>query len=643
MRVFPTWAIGLLLALGFPALGQSLMIPKEVQVGKPLVLEGRDLPEGRFPLVLEGPSGQETQEVEVREGSFRWEWTPKTPGEYRVRLSLPSGALEARFTALSPTTPELTQEGLKLPWGLLPLPPGNWLGPLVQGDGVYVAQGPLVVEASLKGRALTFHFAPARVLGLRPGPEALLPGDWVLPIPFPPVPFVGEEEDLKILGLLLSALNPPKPWPYFAYWTQDPSTLTPEDLEAYGQDLLARGHRPELFFSQAGVVRMAEASRSLREKDPEKALLLAETLLRFTPLFPGSLTFFRETAAFLEAQDHPAQALRFREAEKILRTWLPPRFSLLLPALWTLGLTYLALMLYLFLFYLPAQLQDLKPIGGYLGGFWRHPLLRLRHLHLAYASLGERVLALALFLLLSLGLLFQGLDAQARKKLLSPPLDQGTLRTQPVQDWLRTLPLTPGVKAHMGYALLGEAPKEAKALLQQASLPFALALKGDEASLAQAYRQAPLEGPIRAALRLGQDPWGSREPGPTVRTLYLTLLQVEAMDLREDPFRRFLHLETPLPERVRPWAFAGFWLLLLYHVLTFLLPRRRTPVPPTWGLGMRLLFPGSLGFSSGLGLFLLLLAAYGLLALLEGHGPTYLILAYAIHLLALLLSLRRLP
>jgi len=498
-----------------------------------------------------------------------------------------------------------------------------------------------VVETRAKEKTLSFHFAPARILALRPGPEALLEGDWVLPIPFPRVPFEGKEEDLKVLGSLLEALSPPKPWPYYAYWTLDPATLTPEDLEAYGQDLLARGHRPELFFGQPGVARMAETSRLLQKKDPEKALLLAKALLRYTPLFPGSLAFFQETAQYLEAQGHPAQALTFLEAGKILRAWLPPRLSLLPMALWTLGLAYLGLMLYLFLYYLPAQLKDLKPIGGYLGGFWRHPLLRLRHLHLAYASLGERVLALVLFLALSLGFLLQGLDAQVRKGLFAPPLDQGTLRTQKAQDWLRTLPPTPEVKALLGYALLSEAPKEAQGLLREAALPFALALRGDETSLAQAYRKAPLEGPIRTALQLGQDPWGAREPGPTLRTLYLALLQVEVKRLQEDPFRGFVHLSTPLPDGVKPWAFAGFWLLLLYHLLTFLLPRRRAPVPPSWALGVRLLVPGSLGFSSGLGIVLLLLAAYGLLALQEGQKPTLLILAYGLHLLVLVFSLRR--
>ncbi|TBH21012.1 hypothetical protein [Thermus thermamylovorans] len=632
--------LGLFLT-GLWALGQSLSLPERAQVGETLVLEGRDLPQGRFPLRLEAPDGVETLEVETREGSFRLEYAPRVPGEHRLRLSLPSGVLEGRFLALGPAAPELTPEGLRLPWGLLPLPEGPWAGPLVQGERVYVAQGLLVLEAHLGQEGVGFHFAPAPVLALRPGPEALLQGDWTLPIPFPPLPFEGEAEDLEALGRLLKALAPPKPWPYFAYWTQDPAALTPQDLEAYGQDLRARHHRPELLFGLPGVTRMAEASRALRATDGESALRLAETLLRHTPLFPDSLAFFRETAEFLEAQGQPARALRFREAEKALRTWLPPELSPLIPALWTLGLAYLGLMLYLFLFYLPGQLRDLRAIGGYLLGFFRHPLLRLRHLHLAYASLGERVLAFLLLLALGAGLLLQGLDARVRETLLAPPLDRGTLRTQAAQDWLRTLPETPETRALLGYALLPQAPREARGLLEEATWPFALALKGDEASLAEAYRRAPWEGPVRGALGLGQDPWGLREPGPSARALYLALLRVELGRFLEDPLRGFLRLPTPLPEGARPWVFLALVFLTLYHLLGFLLPRRPASLSPTWVLLVRLLVPGSPAFSAGVGLLLLLLAAYGLLTLLEGQGPWVLLLAYALHLFGVVWNLRK--
>jgi hypothetical protein len=289
------------------ALGQSLLLPDRAEVGAPLTLEGKDLPEGRFPLELSGPQGTRTLEVEVQGGRFRLPLVLEAPGEYRLRLILPSGPLEGRLPVAPAQAPELTEEGLRLPWGLLPLPQGPWLGPLVEGERVLVAQGLLVVEASLKEPGARFHFAPKRVEALRPGPEAVM-GDWVLPIPFPPLPFEGTEEDLKALLPLLQALKPPKPWPYYAYWTLDPKDLSQEDLLAYGQDLLQRGHRPELFHGQEGVVRMAQGARALAQEDPAQAQRLTEALLAYTPLFPGSLAFFQERAEALRAQGEPAKA-----------------------------------------------------------------------------------------------------------------------------------------------------------------------------------------------------------------------------------------------------------------------------------------------------------------------------------------------
>ncbi len=127
--------------LGLSALGQTLLLPETARVGEALFLEGKDLPQGRFPLEVQGPQGTATWEVEAQEGGFRLPFTPEAPGEYRVRLSLPSGALEGRFTALAPVQPRLVEGGLELPWGRLPLPEGPWLGPLVEGDRVFVAQG----------------------------------------------------------------------------------------------------------------------------------------------------------------------------------------------------------------------------------------------------------------------------------------------------------------------------------------------------------------------------------------------------------------------------------------------------------------------------------------------------------------------
>ncbi len=62
-----------------------------------------------------------------------------------------------------------------------------------------------------------------------------------------------------------------------------------------------------------------------------------------------------------------------REAVKHLRAWMPPDLSFLPQGFYALGLAYLALLAYLFLYYLPAQLQDLKAVGASSGGISATP------------------------------------------------------------------------------------------------------------------------------------------------------------------------------------------------------------------------------------------------------------------------------
>lgn len=189
MRTLLAWA---LFGLGLPLLGaasaQTLQVPEKAQVGEAVVLEGRDLPPGRFPLRLEAPDGVETLEVAVEEGAFRLEYAPRVPGEHRLRLSLPSGVVEGRFLALSPVAPELTPEGLQLPWGLLPLPEGPWAGPLVQGERVYVAQGLLVLEAHLGQEGWGSTSPPPRSWPCAPGRRPSCRGTGPCPSPSLPCP-----------------------------------------------------------------------------------------------------------------------------------------------------------------------------------------------------------------------------------------------------------------------------------------------------------------------------------------------------------------------------------------------------------------------------------------------------------------------
>lgn len=620
------------------AFAQTLLLPQEAEVGKEVLLEGKDLPTGEYPLVVEGPKGLQTT-VRVQDGSFRLPFTPEAPGLYRVRFLLPSGALEGSFTAVqaggAPLEPQLTEEGLSYGGLRLSLPKAGWKGPVLWEGRVLLAAESLVLEVLPTGE-VHYHFAPGPVQALRPG-EAVLKGDRVLPIPFPFLPFSGEEKDLEALKPLLLALNPPRPWPYWAYWTQDPLTLSEEDLRAYGEDLYRRGHRPELFYSQKPIQAWKEAVLAHLKDQPEAAIRLTEALLRYTPLFPGSLAFFRKVAQALEAQGHPDLALSIRERAKVVGTWGLPNLEGLLFWVKVLLLSYAALFLYLFLAYLPAQRAHLTPIGGFFLGFFRHPLIRLRHLHLAYASFGERLLLLLLFLLGLGGLLLYGLDAKLRPLLTEGPLAQGTLRSEAVRDWLSTQPKTPFAEALLGYSLLSENPKEAARLLKEAPpLPFALALRGRE-GLAQAYRRAPLMGPVRSSLGLGEDAWGAREAAPSQRTLYGILLLSELSKLRDDFLRGFTTLPLPLSTWSRILLGVLVFLLLVYHLFTFFLPRPKGRLSPA--LLPQVLIPGSLAFTSGWGLLLLLLAAYGALVASQTLWP--LLLAYVLHALGLLLRWRR--
>ncbi|MGQ9511103.1 MAG: hypothetical protein ACUVS9_04285 [Thermaceae bacterium] len=616
------------------ALAQTLLLPREAKVGQEVLLEGQGLPEGEYPLVVEGPKGLETT-VQVQEGGFRLPFTPEEAGEYRVRLLLPTGLLEGSFTAQadSPSPePQLTEEGLVYGELRLPLPQAEWKGPVKWGDKLLLAAESLVLEVLPTGE-VRYHFAPGPVRALRPG-EVVVEGERVLPLPFPFLPFEGSEEDLKALRPLLQALTPPKPWPYWAYWTLDPLTLTEEDLKAYGEDLYRRGHRPELFYSQKPILDWKEAALAHLKENPEAAARLIQALLRYTPLFPGSLAFFEEAAQALEAQGQTDLALSIRERLEVVKTWGLPDLEGLSFWIKVLLLGYGILFLYLFLGYFPSQRRNLAPIGGFLFGFFRHPLLRLRHLHLAYASFGERLLVLILFLLASGSLLLYGLDAKTRPLLTQGPLAQGTLRSEAAKDWLSTSPKTPFTEALLGYSLLSENPKEAFRLLQEAPpFPFVLALRGD---LNEAYDRAPLMGPVRSSLGLGTDAWGGREAAPSQRTLYGILLLAELSKLKEDFLRNVLDL--PLPFQLSPTLRGSLWvlafLLLVYHLLAFFLPRPRGVTPPP--LFLRVLVPGSLAFASGYGVVLLLLAAYGVLV-----PPWPLALAYLLHLPGLLQSWRR--
>uniref|UniRef100_A0A7C2C3Z8 Protein translocase subunit SecD n=1 Tax=Thermus islandicus TaxID=540988 RepID=A0A7C2C3Z8_9DEIN len=110
---------------------------------------------------VEGPKGTQALEVESRGGGFRLPFTPEAPGEYRVRLALPSGAVEGRFTAQ-----EAKDLALLIRAGALPVPvevvEQRTVGPSL-GEAAIRAS----VQAALIGAALTILYMVAyyRLLG----------------------------------------------------------------------------------------------------------------------------------------------------------------------------------------------------------------------------------------------------------------------------------------------------------------------------------------------------------------------------------------------------------------------------------------------------------------------------------------------
>lgn len=332
-----------------------------------------------------------------------------------------------------------------------------------------------------------------------------------------------------------------------------------------------------------------------------------------------------------------ATALRLREALALSAPWRPPDLGFLAPAFFVLGTAYLALFLYLFLFYLPAQLKDLRPIGGYLGGFFRHPLLRLRHLHLAYAGLGERLLALLLFLATLAALLLYGLDAKARAALWAPPLDQGTLFTPAAQEWARSLPPPPGPRPSRGTPSSGTTPPRPGPCSGKGRPCPSPSPSWGRRSSSWPTRRPP--GPARCEASSASAPTpGDQGSPPPPSAPYTLLLGGGGAPPGRGPLARLLPTPPP-PSRGVP----GLGLrrpppprpLPPPHLLP---PQKARPALPAYALFLRLLLPGSLGLGGGLGVVLLLLAAYGLWALLQGSSYLYLAAAYGLHLLLVLSS-----
>jgi len=669
------FALTPLLLIVWAASGPKLLAPSRAFVGEKVEIRGENLPAGSFLLEVQSPLAQSELPVQVTQGSFQLSYTPKSAGLHTLKLKLPHLTLQAHFSVSPAAIPVLQKGALVVGSWRLPLS-GTWLGPLVIGTQAYIAQGPLVLQIDLTKPAVVAHYYPpagVSALELDPtqtGPILVLNNGETLPLSALGLqPYQGHWKSLEVIpqywqtlkahGALSEDQSPSTGLPYWVYLVQDPTTLTPTDLEDFGIDLLQRTHRPELPWGH-GVMRYLQAwvnqAIAVRAQGLQASLTWSNTLLAYMPLFPGSLRFFQSQENWLVAQGRPDLALRYREALRELRSWEPP-WGPQAPqrAAEALGGLYLLAFLYLILAYIPAQRAQLRSVGGWFFGWFRHPLVRLRHNALAYASWGERLLLFLLFLLTLGALVVWGIDQKVSEDLSSSAFARATLQIPAAQTFLQSLPSTPETDGILGYALQSSHPQEAHRLLEQAApWPYVLLDRGSPQDLQQAEALSPEYPALLQTLGLGGDLWTAsyasaqvtRRGVPTPRTLWLALQLTELRSLGADPLHRWLSL--PIFAST-DWAWIiliAAVLLFLDHLLSFLLPRPRGAGERSrWRQGIQLFFPGSPWYGQAWGVILLLAVGLGLWAWFQEGvlvGLIGAIAAFLLHLLIWLRSLRRL-
>lgn len=648
-------------------LAQSLTVPPEAQVGQPLEIRGVDFPPGRYTLQIESDTTTNEVDLETFNGNIATAWTPSIAGLYRISIQVGGRAVEAQTRvqaapsapAAQPSPPQptaprpevvppiLQPDGLVLGNWKLPLK-GEWIGPRLLGQRAFIARGPLVLEIDLQSpRVVAQHYPPGDVRALENDVEVtvLLEDGRRLGLgAFAGKPFEGRWENLAVIREYAQTLrtsgataldqSPTTQRPYWYYFSREAGSLSAADLEATGRDLLQRGHRPELAWGE-GVMRWLQPwliqIRAARSQGLEQSLVWSEFFLKYLPQVPGARAMLWEQVGWLEAQGRPDLGQRYREALRQVVGWQNPLTSAnMAAATWVLLGLYGLMLLYLTLMYLPAQLRGVRPSGGWLAGWLRHPLLRLRHSVLAYTTAGERTLLLFLFLLAALALLGWGLMARSETLIAQDSLTRGTLRSSAAQETLRGLANTASLRGLLAYAQAKENPSEAQRLYEAApSWTYVLLGRGTPEAVAQAYRRAPSSAAVREVLGIGGDFWTpvyrdagvAREAVPTPRIIAATVGLSGLQGLASD----FLAVWRDLPIWPSPlWAWGtaiAVLLLTLYHLLCFFLPRPQgVGSNLAWRRGVQLFFPGSPTYSQGWGMIVLLLFAGGLWLWRVGNG-----------------------
>lgn len=657
------WIAGVFL-LGI-TLAQSLVIPPEGLVGQALEIRGADFPPGRYTLKIASEAATTEVDLETFNGNLATTWTPPAEGVYKISIQLGERIIKAETRVRSapsstppaekPTAPAqpakapptLTPEGLVLGSWKLPLR-GEWVGPRVLGQRAFIARGPLVLEIDLQTPSVVAqHYPPGEVRALEADTELtvwLEDGRRLGLGAFAGKPYEGRWESLKVIREYLDTLtavnaraldqSPTSSLPYWYFFSLGVDNLRPTDLEAIGRDLLQRGHRPELAWGP-GVMRWLEPwlmqVRASRKQGLEQSLLWSDFFLKYLPQVPGAKAMLWEQVSWLEAQGRPDLAQRYRAALYQIASWQPPLTSAnLAEATWVLLGLYGLMFLYLTLVYLPAQLRGLRPSGGWLVGWFQHPLLRLRHSILAYTTIGERSILLFLFALAALVFLSWGFMARSEALVAQDSLMRGTLRSSAAAEALRSFANTAPIRGLLAYAIAKEIPGESQRLFQEAPpWTYVLVGRGTPEALAQAYQRAPSSAAVLEVLGLGGDFWTPvyrdagvvREAVPTPRVILASVSLSSLQGSSSDFLATWRDLPI-WPSALWAWTVAAAILVFtFYHLLCFFLPRPQSiSVNLAWRRTVQLLFPGSPTYSQGWGLLVLLAFAGGLWLWRQGNG-----------------------
>ncbi|GIW28390.1 MAG: hypothetical protein KatS3mg070_1753 [Meiothermus sp.] len=657
------WIAGVL--LWGMALAQSLAVSPEAQVGQTLEIRGADFPPGRYTLKIASEAATTEVDLETFNGSLATTWTPPAEGTYKISIQVGERVIQAETQVRSapPPTPPAAQsttpaqppkalptftpEGLVLGSWKLPLK-GEWVGPRVLGQRAFIARGPLVLEIDLQSpKVVAQHYPPGEVRALEADAEltVLLEDGRRLGLgAFAGKPYEGRWESLAVIREYLDTLkatstgaldqSPSSNRPYWYFFSLGVDNVHPTDLESIGRDLLQRGHRPELAWGP-GVMRWLEPwlmqVRVARKQGIEQSLLWSDFFLKYLPQVPGAKAMLWEQVGWLEAQGRPDLGQRYRAALRQVAGWQSPLTSAnMAAATWVLLGLYSLMLLYLALIYLPAQLRGLRSSGGWLVGWFQHPLLRLRHSVLAYTTIGERSILLVLFALAALALLSWGFMARSEALLAQDSLMRGTLRSSAAAEALRGFANTAPLRGLLAYALAKENPGESQRLFQEAPpWTYVLLGRGTPEALAQAYQRAPSLAAVREALGLGGDFWTPvyrdagvvREAVPTPRIIVASVGLSSLQGLGSDFFATWRDLPI-WPSAFWAWTVAAAILVFtLYHMLCFFLPKPQSTTDNlAWRRTVQLLFPGSPIYNQGWGLLVLLAFAGGLWLWRQDNG-----------------------